>query len=96
MPSCTGYWDGTNWKTNKPKKGATIWTGVSNPNLNKTQIIQPQPAWSGWNGVDNTSTPTQTSQTQSKGFGTNTTLQPETQTISHPPAPVYYHGTQPG
>ena len=36
MPSSTGYWDGTTWKTHKPKKGATAWTGVSNLNLNKT------------------------------------------------------------
>ena len=31
-----------------------------------------------------------------KGFGTNTTLLPEIQTISYPPAQMYYHGTQPG
>ena len=96
MPSSTGYWDGTTWKTHKPKKGATAWTGVSNPNLNKTHINQPQSVWSGWNGVDNTNISTQTSQAQPKGFGTNTTLQPETQTIPYPPTTMYYHGTQPG
>ena len=54
MPSSTGYWDGTQWKVYKLKKGATTWTGVGNPNQSITQINQTQPNWSNWNGVENT------------------------------------------
>ena len=91
MPSSTGYWDGTQWKVYKLKKGATTWTGVGNPNQSITQINQTQPNWSNWNGVENTNNGVQTPQIQQKGFGTGMATQPAT----YPTAPVYYQGTQP-
>ena len=96
MPSSTGYWDGTQWKIHKPKKGVTTWTGVGNPNQSITQINQTQSNWSNWYGVENTNNGVQMSQTQQKGFGTGMPIQTETQPTAYPTAPVYYQGTQPG
>ena len=82
MPSSTGYWDGTQWKTHKSKKPVTAWTGVGNPNQSITQLNQSQSSWNNWNGVENS---------QQKGFGTGMAPQPTT----YPTAPLYYQSTQP-
>ena len=43
VPINIGYWDGTSWRTHKPKKKVTIeWTGVGNLNPNKHLTTQKQ------------------------------------------------------
>ena len=80
-------------------KNVTLeWTGVRNPNKQPTipnQTTNQNSSWNCWNGMENTNNQTQINLTHIKGFGTNTVLQPETQTLPYPPAPMYHHRTHP-